>query len=142
MLDREKEEALLPYCGKHEIGFLAYSPLAMGLLTGKIKPGAKFPEGDMRNTSKRFASEAVIAVNSFLDEIRPLAKQHGLTLAQLVINWTLQQPGISHVLCGARHAAQAHENAAAAAPELGATAYAFISDRLKANALQVPKAFA
>jgi aryl-alcohol dehydrogenase-like predicted oxidoreductase len=142
MVDREQEAALLPFCRKQHLAFLAYSPIAMGLLTGKIKPGQKFADGDMRNTSKRFAPEVVAAVNAFLVEIAPIARQHGLTLAQLAINWTLHQPGVTHVLCGARSPGQARENATACAPELPSADLDFISSRLKHHALQVPKAFA
>jgi methylglyoxal reductase len=141
MVDREKEAEILPYCQQHQLAFLAYSPLAMGLLSGKMKSGQKFAEGDMRNTSKRFAPEVVAEVNTFLAEIEPVAQQHQVTLAQLVIQWTLHQPGVSHVLCGARHVGQARENAEAGKSTLSSSDIAFINDRLKAHALQVPKAF-
>jgi methylglyoxal reductase len=54
-------------------------------------------------------------VNAMLDELRPIAQRHSATLAQLVIAWTYSQPGITCVLCGARNAQQAIENAKAAA---------------------------
>ncbi len=118
MIDREQGEQKLPYCLRHDIAFLAYSPLANGLLTGKLGPERTFPPGDLRNVRPRFSVESRQAVNAFLDRIRPLAESHGITLAQLVIAWTLAQPGLTHALVGARTPQQAMENAAAADVEL------------------------
>jgi aryl-alcohol dehydrogenase-like predicted oxidoreductase len=141
MVDREKELDVLPFCRQAGIGFLAYSPLAMGLLTGKMKPGGPFAEGDMRGTSKRFGDAVIRSVNAFLEEIRPLTGKYASTLAQLVMAWTLRQPGVTHLLCGARHAAQARENAQAASLLLSEEDEAFIHARLAAHALNVPKTF-
>jgi aryl-alcohol dehydrogenase-like predicted oxidoreductase len=95
----------------------------------------------MRNTSSRFRPDVVTAVNAFLAEIAPLAEKQGVTLAQLVIGWTLSQPGITHVLCGVRNARQGRENAAAGAQAFDPAVNAFISERLDALKLSVPKAF-
>src|SRR5690606_369570 len=89
------------------------SPLERGLLTGKIKPGHKFNEGDHRATGAFFTDDNVRRTNDFLEKIRPIATRNNLTLSQLVLRWTLQQPGISIALAGARNAAQATENALA-----------------------------
>ncbi len=68
----------------------------------------------MRNVRPRFSVESRRMVAEFLDSIRPIAKEHSVTLAQLVIAWTLAQPGLTHALVGARSIEQAQENAAAA----------------------------
>jgi methylglyoxal reductase len=113
MLDRGLEDKYLPYARKNNIAVLAYSPLANGLLTGKIGPERQFPPDDFRHNNPRFSVESRKQVLAMLDRMRPIAKTHGLTLAQLVIAWTVAQPGLTHALVGAREAKQAQENAAA-----------------------------
>ncbi len=111
MLERSIEEKVVPYCIKEGIHILAYSPLQRGLLTGKIKPDHHFNEGDHRQNNIFFTKDNINKVNHFLSTIAPIAEHHKVTLAQLVLQWTLCQPGISNVLAGARNAKQAQENA-------------------------------
>jgi aryl-alcohol dehydrogenase-like predicted oxidoreductase len=113
MVNREIEQDVLPYCREHNIGVVCYSPLQRGLLTGKITPDYEFDEGDHRAGSKFFQAGNVTKVNAFLDQIKPIAEEHDATLAQLVINWTTRQPGITAALVGARNTRQATENAQA-----------------------------
>jgi len=120
MLDRRPEAEQLPYCREHRIAVLAYSPLAMGLLTGKMGPDREFAAGDIRGKRPRFSPENRTKVASMLNEIQPIAQRHKLTLTQLVIAWTASQPGLTHVLCGARTPEQANENAVAGSVELPA----------------------
>ena len=113
MVDRHIEDELAPYCIKNNKSILAYSPLQKGLLTGKIKPGYKFNEGDHRPDDKYFTDANVKSINSFLDKIKPLAESKKTTLAQIVIRWTIEMPGITVALVGARDAKQAEQNAKA-----------------------------
>ena len=113
MLDRQIEAELLPYCHKNNIAMLAYSPLAQGLLTGKVGPERKFANGDLRNDSPRFGVENRRKIAAMLDEFKSIAEEHGISLAQLAIAWTVSQPAMTHALCGARNPEQAMENAAA-----------------------------
>ncbi len=113
MLDRNIEADQLPYCRDHGLAVLAYSPMARGLLTGKMGPDRVFPEGDDRRDSPRFRVENRRRVAALLERIRPIADGHGITSGQLAIAWTLHQPGLTHALCGARNPEQARENAAA-----------------------------
>lgn len=113
MVKRQIENSVVPYCIANSKAIVAYSPLERGLLTGKIKPGHKFNEGDHRATGAFFTDDNVRRTNDFLEKIRPIATRNNLTLSQLVLRWTLQQPGISIALAGARNAAQATENALA-----------------------------
>jgi aryl-alcohol dehydrogenase-like predicted oxidoreductase len=113
MLDRELENEYLPYTRKHNIAVLAYSPLANGLLTGKIGLDRKFPEDDLRHSRPRFSVESRRRVLAMLDKMQPIAEKHSLTLAQLVIASTIAQPGVTHALVGARNSRQAEENAVA-----------------------------
>ena len=113
MLDRQHEETLIARCRKNELAFLAYSPMGSGLLTGKMSPKRVFAEGDRRGEKPRFSVENRERVLAMLEEFQPIAKKYDATLGQLAIAWTFSQPGVSHVLCGARNPKQAMENAAA-----------------------------
>jgi len=120
MLDRQQEQINLPTCVRDGLAFLAYSPLAQGLLTGKITPEREYGEGDQRRFKDRYKPDNVRKVLDMLEPIRPIAVRHGAELAQVVIAWTLAQPGCSHVLCGARNPEQAVANAKAGELELSA----------------------
>ncbi|MBI0399583.1 aldo/keto reductase [Cyclobacterium marinum] len=111
MVLRDIEKEIVPYSLENSKGILAYSPLERGLLTGKMKPGYKFGEGDQRATRAFYKDENLKHTNEFLDKIKPIADDKSITLAQLVILWTLEQPGISVTLVGARNAEQAIQNA-------------------------------
>jgi len=113
MIDRRLEEAVLPYCREHDIAVLAYSPLELGLLTGKMTPEREFNEGDQRKGNPKFGPENVSKINAMLQEFAPIADAHSVTIAQLVIAWTVHQPGLTHALVGARNPKQALENAKA-----------------------------
>jgi aryl-alcohol dehydrogenase-like predicted oxidoreductase len=130
MVRRDIENELVPYCLKQKKAILAYSPLQRGLLTGKIRAGHQFREGDNRGDSKYFRGENLTRINAFLDELRPMAEDRGASLTQLVIRWTLEKPGITVALVGARDALQAVENARSMAIRLSEAEVAFIDDKL------------
>jgi len=113
MVKREIEKEVVPHCIQNNKAILAYSPLERGLLTGKMKPGYKFEEGDHRANLFYFSDENISRTNAFLDKIKPIAVSKGITLSQLVLSWTLAQPGITIALVGARNAEQALANAKA-----------------------------
>jgi aryl-alcohol dehydrogenase-like predicted oxidoreductase len=110
MVRRDIEKDVIPYCVENNISILAYSPLQRGVLTGKITPGYKFNPGDNRVESPYFSDTNLSKINTFLDSIKPLALERNISLAQLVINWTSQQPGITSVLVGLRNPDQVDEN--------------------------------
>ena len=109
---------------------LAYSPMQRGILTGKIKPGHKFGKGDHRINAPWFQPGNHEKIMEYLEGIKPIAEKHNATLAQLVINWTLQQPGITTALVGARTPEQARDNAGALDFELSSEDLDFINTRL------------
>ncbi|WP_424963052.1 aldo/keto reductase [Ekhidna sp.] len=111
MIYRKIEKDIIPYCLEEGVGILAYSPLQRGLLTGKIKSDHEFKGDDHRADNKFFKEPNRSRTNAFLDQIKPIADDHGVTLAQMVINWTVQREGITAALVGARNAKQAEENA-------------------------------
>ncbi len=135
MVLRDIEKKVVPFCIDNGIGILAYSPLQRGLLTGKITSDYKFNEGDHRKSTKYFQEPNLSRTNAFLDEIKPIAEKHDATLAQLVINWTLQQPGITSVLVGARNKEQVAQNAQALSFDLDAEIVEEITEKL--NGLQI-----
>jgi len=104
---------VVPWCQDNDCGILAYSPLQRGLLTGKITPDYPFAPGDSRPETPHFKINNLIKTNRFLEKIKPLADEKGATLSQLVIAWTLLQPGITVALVGARTDEQVKQNAGA-----------------------------
>lgn len=111
---RFAEEDTIPFCREQGMSFFAYSPLAQGLLTGKIRPGHVFPEGDHRNSNSLYKSEGALEAITGLvgDYIRPIAERHGCTIAQVALAWCAAQESV-HPVVGARNADQASQNAGA-----------------------------
>ncbi|MGA2592215.1 MAG: aldo/keto reductase [Bryobacteraceae bacterium] len=135
MLHRELEREYLPYCAQNRISVLAYSPLANGLLTGKVDPQRVFPEDDLRRHNPMFSRESRTRIREMLDRMRPVAKKYSFTEGQLAIAWTFAQPGITHALVGARDANQAAENAWAGAVALTAADVARVAEAIENGAL-------
>jgi len=113
MVKRDIETSLLPLCAEHGVSALSYSSLALGLLSGKVGPDREFSGDDQRKDNPRFSLPNRQKIAALMEDIAPVAEAHNATLAQTVIAWTVQQPGITFSLCGARNADQARENAAA-----------------------------
>lgn len=130
MVERSIEQELVPYCIEHKKSILAYSPLQRGLLTGKIKPDHKFAAGDHRPGTKFYKPENIRRINEFLEVIYPVAQDKKATLSQLVLRWTIEQPGITVALAGARNEQQAIENADAINVKLSADEISFINEQL------------
>ena len=130
MVQRNIEKELVPFCLEHQTSILAYSPLQRGLLTGKFSPDHKFRVGDTRAESSHFKKENIRKTNAFLEAIKPIADAKGATLAQLVIRWTLEQPGITVALVGARDARQVADNLGALNLKLSKEDIAQINSKL------------
>jgi aryl-alcohol dehydrogenase-like predicted oxidoreductase len=114
LINRKIERELIPYCLVNNLSVIAYSPMQRGLLSGKISADKKYPETDGRSRDAFFKPENRRKILAMLEEIRPTAETHNATLAQLVLAWTIQQPGITVALAGARNPQQVDENAVAA----------------------------
>lgn len=138
MLDRDIETTLLPYCREHNISMLSYSSLSLGLLTGKIGPDREFSGDDQRIENPRFSVENRRKIAAMLAQFKPIAQARELTLAQLVIAWTIAQPGITFALCGARNARQAVENARAGRITLTADELGTIDRHIQCYARDIP----
>lgn len=130
MVQRGIEDDLVPYLIENNKSLLAYSPMQRGLLTGKMKAGQQFSEGDHRANLPHFKEGNVKKVNEFLDKIRPMADDKNATLSQLVLRWTVDQPGITIALAGARNAEQSSINAKSMDIKLNVEEVSFITDEL------------
>lgn len=114
MVNRGMDRETIPYCIRNEKSVIVYSPLERGLLTGKMKPGYTFADGDHRKTNPFFTDENIKKTDAFLEKLMPLADAKKVTLGQLVIRWTVEHPGVTVALVGARSPEQAIQNAKAA----------------------------
>ena len=137
MVQRKIEKDLVPHVIENNKSILAYSPLGRGLLTGKIYPGYNFSEGDHRKGVFYFSDENIKRTNIFLDKIKSLADEKNATLAQLVLRWTIEQPGITIALAGARNGEQSIQNANAINIRLDESEIKFLTDEL--NKLELVK---
>ncbi|MBY2922320.1 aldo/keto reductase [Rhizobium leguminosarum] len=133
MIDREIEAELLPLTKANGISTLSYSSLALGLLSGTIGPDRVFSGDDQRKGNPRFSVGNRRKATALADAIRPVAEKHGASIAQIVIAWTLAQPGITFALCGARNPAQALDNARAGTIPLNAAELAAIDTAIAAK---------
>lgn len=109
LLEREVERELVPACRAHGVGVLPYSPLANGLLTGKVTaqgppPGSRLAERPAFLTEQRLAGAAALA---------SWAEKQGRTLLEVAIGGLAAQPGVGSVMAGAMSAEQVRANAAA-----------------------------
>ena len=116
---RDVEEAVLPALRELGVGFVAYSPLGRGMLTGAIRSGADLPEGDVRRERfPRFREENIARNRALVERIEALAAEKGVTPAQLALAWVLHQGDDIVAIPGTKRRARLEENAAAAAVTL------------------------
>ncbi len=127
MVRRDIETTLLPLRRTSAVSVLSYSSLALGLLSGKVGPERVFAGDDQRKGNPRFSQANREKIARLTRGLEPVAEAHGASIAQVVIAWTIAQPGITFSLCGARDPAQAVENAAAARLRLAENELALIS---------------
>jgi aryl-alcohol dehydrogenase-like predicted oxidoreductase len=115
---REPEEAILPALEELGIGFVPFSPLGRGFLTGQVTAQSQFGEGDIRASLPRFEQEALKANLALVDLIRSVAERKGATVGQVALAWLLaQQPWIVPIP-GTRRVERLEENLAATELEL------------------------
>jgi len=88
---RRPEEEILPLLEELGIGFVPYSPLGKGFLTGAMTAGTEFGATDFRSKLPRFTPEAMAANQAFVDLLASIAKDHGATPAQIALAWLLAQ---------------------------------------------------
>ncbi|MEX2093484.1 MAG: aldo/keto reductase [Pirellulales bacterium] len=113
MLQRDVEQRTLPWCQANNIAVTVYWPLMKGLLAGKLGRDHQFDARDNRRNYPMYQGDEWQKNQDFLDALRRAAALTGHTVAQLVINWTIHQPGITAALCGAKRPGQIEETAGA-----------------------------
>ncbi|MAT16722.1 MAG: aldo/keto reductase [Planctomyces sp.] len=114
MLQQDVQNEVLPWCEEQGIGFTSYWPLMKGLLAGKLNRDHRFDERDSRRNYPIFQGEQWERNQDLVDVLRGIAAETGYTVAQIVVRWTMKQPRMTSVLCGARRPDQIRENAGAA----------------------------
>jgi aryl-alcohol dehydrogenase-like predicted oxidoreductase len=122
MLWRVIEAEVVPTCVELGIGQVVWSPMAQGVLSGKYQPGQPPPAGS-RATDERSGAGAVRRwlrddVLTAVQQLRPLADQAGLSMAQLAIAWVLQNPNVSSAIVGATRPEQVRDNVKASGVKL------------------------
>ncbi|NTX03294.1 MULTISPECIES: aldo/keto reductase family protein [Myxococcus] len=123
MLWRVIEEKVIPASLEEGLGQIVWSPLAMGVLTGKYLPGQPPPAGSRATdpTGSRFIARFMKDdVLNRVQQLRPLAQQAGLTMAQLAVAWVLQNKGVSSAIIGASRPEQVHDTVKASGVKLEA----------------------
>jgi aryl-alcohol dehydrogenase-like predicted oxidoreductase len=119
MLWRVIESEVVPLSEREGIGQIVWSPLAQGALTGKYLPGQPPPAGSRATTEeaiiRRYLRDEIL---TRVQELRPLAEEAGLSMAQLAVAWVLQNPNVSSAIIGATRPEQVRDNARAAGVRL------------------------
>ena len=110
VLDRAAAAELLPFCGRHEMAALTYSPLAQGLLAGAFDAAQQRSDEDVRSRSSYFKADVLPRNVEVARRCALAAQALGITTPQLALSWVLAQPGVTAVLSGIRTAAQVEEN--------------------------------
>jgi aryl-alcohol dehydrogenase-like predicted oxidoreductase len=121
MLWRVIEGAVIPLCAKEGVGQIVWSPIAQGALTGKYLPGQGAPTGSRATDEsgsgfiRGYLNDGILAR---VQELLPVAKEAGLTMAQLAVAWVLQNPNVSAAIVGATRPEQVTENVRASGVQL------------------------
>jgi aryl-alcohol dehydrogenase-like predicted oxidoreductase len=122
MLWRVIESEVIPLSEREGIGQVVFSPIAQGVLTGKYKPGAAPPAGSraLDEASGAAFIKALLKdeVLTQVQQLRPIAEDLGLTMAQLAVAWVLQNPNVSAAIIGASRPEQVRDNVKAAGVKL------------------------
>ena len=121
MIWRVIETEVVPLCTQEGIGQIVWSPIAQGVLTGKYLPGAAPPAGSRatdQNGSRFIASLLTDDILTRVQQLKPVAEKVGLSLAQLAVAWTLQNPNVSAAIVGATRPEQVKENVRASGVRL------------------------
>ncbi|MCC9607641.1 aldo/keto reductase [Blastopirellula sp. JC732] len=113
MLFRGAEVDLIPWCRENNVAVACYWPLMKGLLAGKMTLDQKFESFDSRPKYPCFRGEEYAKNLELVEKLRAMAERIGKTVSQLVIRWTIDQPGVTAALCGAKRVDQLEENAGA-----------------------------
>lgn len=127
LLQRGIERQTLPWCRENGVAVMTYWPLMKGVLADKLPRDGKLDPGDKRLKYAVYQGDEWTKTQALLAELRGIAEELGRTVAQVVVNWTMHQPGVTSVLCGAKRAWQIEETAGAMRWRLDETQLAAIA---------------
>lgn len=136
MIRPEVEDSILPHCLAKNIGVIAYSPMASGLLTGAMTREriAAMPADDWRKEKNKYYQEPLLSRNLKLVELlKGIGSRHGKSAGETAIAWVLRHPAITAAIVGARRPGQLKELLGAAEWRLTPAEVAEIDGFLKAN---------
>jgi aryl-alcohol dehydrogenase-like predicted oxidoreductase len=137
MLWRGPERDVIPFCAEHGISQIVWSPLAQGVLTGKYKPGAPPPKDSRAATeSMNYFFDDRLRAETLLQQVQELgevAKDLGISTAQLALAWVLREPNVASAIIGASRPQQVEDNAAASGVDLDGATLARIDDILEGS---------
>jgi aryl-alcohol dehydrogenase-like predicted oxidoreductase len=111
---RDPEPDVLPLCEELGIGFVPWSPLGAGFLTGQIDTNTSFAKGDFRASSPRFTPQAIAANQSVVELVRRIADAKAATPAQVTLAWLMVRKPFIVPIFGTRRLERVHENLGAA----------------------------
>jgi aryl-alcohol dehydrogenase-like predicted oxidoreductase len=108
MINRSVEAEILPFCEKHGIGVINYSPMQSGLLTGAMTPEriAKMPQDDFRRNTKQFQEPLLSRNLELVEVLRKIGDAHGVQPGVVAIAWTLHNSAVTAAIVGGRSAKQ------------------------------------
>ncbi|SEF61841.1 aldo/keto reductase [Bosea lathyri] len=127
---RDPEAEVLGACRELGIGFVPYSPLGRGLLTGTLPNTDALGDNDWRRSQPRFQADVMAANAALVEELTRLARQKGVTTAQLALAWVLHQGDFIVPIPGARKIGHLEQNTAAAAITLSPAELAGIGEAM------------
>jgi aryl-alcohol dehydrogenase-like predicted oxidoreductase len=130
---RDPEREILPALEELGIGFVAYSPLGRGFLTGAFTAATQFADDDFRKNNPRFQADALRQNAALLEGVNAIAKRKGVTLGQLALAWLLAQKPWIVPIPGTRKRERLEENIGAAEVTLTAADLKDIEEAVKAN---------
>lgn len=130
---RDPEEEVLPTCKELGIGFVPFSPLGRGMLTGALKSTSDLAEKDFRRDLPRFSEENIAANAKLVDALDGIARDKGISKAQLALAWVLHQGDFIVPIPGARKINHLEDNVGAAAVELSKDDLGEIAEALPVN---------
>ena len=108
LIKREIESDVLPFCRDKDIGVIVYSPMASGLLTGRMtrERAAALPEDDWRKKNPEFKDPKLAQNLEIVDRLKTVAEKHGRSPGEIALAWTLRDPVVTGAIVGARNAGQ------------------------------------
>jgi aryl-alcohol dehydrogenase-like predicted oxidoreductase len=120
LLDRDAEDEILPWCEEHGVGVIVYSPMASGMLTGKMTRERieSLPQDDWRRDSASFRDPELSRNLELVERLKRVAERHGVEPGAVAVAWTLRNPAVDGAITGFRRPDQVDPIVAAAGLDL------------------------